>query len=150
MQGDGFLARLGQAEQRDTHRAQARQHVVLQQRQVAHAVRQKEREVGVVQTALSRPQSVRQAAWMAPDRSQALLGSAPMQCTQWHVSPQEQRIKRQLASTGGARTNAFYASETSKFNASQPNARRGQESSIVFGDPSPEEQQAYFEYLISR
>ena len=66
-----------------------------------------------------------------------------------YQTPQGQRIQRMLASTGGAKTNPFYASETSKFNASQPHARRGQESSIAFGTPSPEEQARYLEYMMS-
>lgn len=90
-----------------------------------------------------------QPAWAAvasTRRNQLMGGSVPP--PQWQ-SPQEQRIKRMLASTGGAATNAFYAAETSKFNASQPHARRGQESSIAFGTPSPEEQRAYLSYLAS-
>ena len=56
-----------------------------------------------------------------------------------------------LESTGGlTMSNPFFAAETTKFNAAQPQARRGFESTIAFGTPSPEEQQRYMEYLLSR
>lgn len=158
-----FMTRLGEAETRDAHRIQVgrRQPVTTsqrmpaagqlyhqqQQRQVAHTVQRALRESGTVFTSSSMP-TAQLPAWTSPERNAVLLGSdVPAQA---YTSPQAHRIQRMLKSTGGATHSAFYASETSKFNSSQPMARRGQESSIVFGTPSPEEQARYLDYLVSR
>ena len=175
MPADQFLSRLGQAEARDSARMvaqangrpgankangsrpganqagnlqrSARQHVQQQHMQVDHAVRRQQREIGVVQTRMM-PADQRPGWSIEPSaRNKRLLGREPAQDS--YLSPQAQRIQRMLASTGGAKTNPFYASETSKFNASQPHARRNQESSIAFGTPSPEEQARYLEYMMS-
>ena len=81
-------------------------------------------------------------------RNTVVLGKGYVTPQTWQ-SPQAKRIQRMLASTGGATHNPFYASETSKFNSSQPNARRGHESHVIIGEPSPEENARYLEYLLS-
>ena len=123
-----------------------------QQTQVAHSMRQRQREAGMVQTTLTPPlhSAQRELGWTKPERNHTLLGGGKSTSPPQARSPDELRIQRMLASTGGARHKAFYASETSKFNSAQPQARRGQESSIAIGVPSPEEQAAYDEYLASQ
>ena len=159
---DAFLSRLGQAEERDTHRVDAmaakgirvhssqrgqpppRMNAQQQQLQVAHAVRQQQRQNGVVQT---NPLPQRQAPARLGGGQHVLGADVPAQT---YLTPQAARIQKMLESGGGAQHSAFFASETSKFNSGQPNARRGQESSIVFGTPSPQEQARYLEHLMTR
>jgi hypothetical protein len=166
---DGFLARLGQAESRDTARAQQSRMIQHQQQrfippthaQLLHdlddGLRTPRRTLAdkklLVQerSPPSPPKPPSQPSWADANvlRNVSLLGSKATRVPTTWQSPQETRIRRMLASTGGAAHNPFYASETSKFNSAQPQARRGQESSIVFGTPSVEENRRYLEYMMS-
>ena len=146
-----FLERLDQAEARDSHLLAAHFPNAIGQRsqqlQVAHAVRRQQRQNGMVATSPVRSVA-KPLGWESPGRNANLMGSEHE--PKPHLTPEGKRIERMLASSGGAASWAFYASETSKFNSSQPMARRGQDSCVVLGAPSPVEQANYMHYLLTR
>jgi hypothetical protein len=87
---------------------------------------------------------------MSADRRNTKLIGTKIQPSTWE-SPHQDRIRRMLASAGGSHHHAFFASETNKYNSAQPNARRNQhdQSSILIGDPSPQEKSTYVNWMFS-